>query len=200
MTYAIIGAGAVGQALAVMFARKGIDATLASTRPPEAIAPLAKAIGPTITPVSLEEAAQADVVLLAVPFWAHRDVAKAATDWRGKTVIDATNAYGVPLADLDNLPSSAVIAKAFDGAALVKAFNHLPARTLAEDPQVGRARRVTFLAGDDEAAIPAVAALVERLGFAPVSLGGLGEGGRLIQARGNNWSPLTFQDLFKQEA
>jgi hypothetical protein len=50
MTYAIIGAGNVGRALAKAFARKGIEVALASRRPPEELAPIAKAIGPTIIP------------------------------------------------------------------------------------------------------------------------------------------------------
>lgn len=200
MKYAIIGAGAVGQALAKMFARKGLDVAIASTRSPEAIAPLAKAIGPTVKPVSLEDAVAADVILLAVPFWAHRDVAKAASDWQGKIIVDVTNAYGVSPQELDDLPSSAVIAKAFGAGALVKAFNHLPAGVLAQDPSVRGARRVAFLSSDVEKAIPPVAALVEQLGYAPINLGGLAEGGRLVQARGTSWAQLIFQDLFKQEA
>ncbi len=56
-------------------------------------------------------------------------MAKACADWDGKTVIDVTNAFGVPVEDLDGLPSSAVVARAFPGATLVKAFNHLPRRS-----------------------------------------------------------------------
>jgi predicted dinucleotide-binding enzyme len=40
--------GKVGQALARAFARKNIEVSVASRRPPEAIAPQAKAIGPTV--------------------------------------------------------------------------------------------------------------------------------------------------------
>lgn len=76
MTYAIIGAGAVGQALAKMFGRKGIEVAIASTRAPKALAPLATVIGTTVIPSSLNEAINADIILLAVPFWAHGEVAK----------------------------------------------------------------------------------------------------------------------------
>ncbi len=120
MTYAIIGFGAVGQAFATAFARKGIDVAVASRRPPEALAPDAKAIGPQVTPKPLEEALAADTVILAVPFSQHREVAKAAASWDGKLVIDATNAYGTPLEEFDGLTSSAVVAKAFAGARFVK--------------------------------------------------------------------------------
>lgn len=199
MTYAIVGAGAVGQALAKLLARKGIEVGIASTRAPELLRPLATGIGSSVIPKSLKEAVRADVVLLAVPFWAHRDVASAAKDWDGKIVIDVTNAYGVSPDDLDNLPSSAVIAKAFGAAAVVKAFNHLPARVLAEDPAVNGGRRVVFLSSDNEGAISSVAGLAEQLGYAPINLGKLAEGGLLVQARGNTWAPLIFKDLFKAQ-
>jgi 8-hydroxy-5-deazaflavin:NADPH oxidoreductase len=44
-----------------------------------------------------------------------------------------------------------------------------------------------------------VAALAKQLGFAPVKLGKLNEGGALVHARGRTWSQLIFQDLFKKE-
>jgi 8-hydroxy-5-deazaflavin:NADPH oxidoreductase len=54
-----------------------------------------------------------------------------------------------------------------------------------------------FISSDDDAASASVAALVDRLGFAPIELGKIGEGGLLIQARGRAWGPLIFQDLAK---
>ena len=197
MNYAIIGFGAVGQALARAFARKGIEVAVASRRPPEALMPVVREIGRTIIPKSLQDALKAEIVILAVPFWQHQQVAKAAASWHGKIVIDATNAFGVPLEELDGLPSSVVISRALAGASLVKAFNHLPAGTLAEDPNVNGGRRVVFLSSDDESAIARAAALVEQLGFAPVWLGRLADGGALVQARGRTWAPLIFQDLVK---
>ena len=191
MSYAIIGFGAIGQALARAFARNNIEVAVASRRPPEALLPQAQAIGPTVVPRTLQEALEADVIFLAVLFEGHREVAKALSSWQGKTVIDAMNGFGV---------SSAVVAKAFPGARLVKGFNHLLARTLATDPHVKGGRRVVFLSSDDESATASVAALAEQLGFAPVDLGKLEEGGAIVQARADKtWGPLIFQDLFKQE-
>jgi 8-hydroxy-5-deazaflavin:NADPH oxidoreductase len=198
MSYAILGAGKVGQALATAFARQGIEVAIASRRPVEALTPVAKAIGPTVVPMALRDAVKAEVVFLAVPFEAYKEVAKAAESWQDKIVIDVTNAYGVPPQKLGNLPSSVVISQALPGASLVKAFNHLGAKTLAEDPNVNGERRVVFLSSDDQSAGDKVAKLVDRLGFAPVWLGRLTEGGLLVQARGNTWGPLIFQDLFKK--
>jgi predicted dinucleotide-binding enzyme len=197
MSYAIIGFGNIGQALARAFARKGIEVAVASTRAPESLAPAAAAIGPTIMPKTLADALKADIVFLAVRFELHPDVAKALPDWQGKIIVDMTNAYGVPPEELGGQPSSSVVAQAFTGARLVKGFNHLVAAVLGQDPSVQGGRRVVFLASEDEGAAAQVAALAGDLGFAPVKLGGLSEGGLLVQARGKQWGQLIFKDLVK---
>lgn len=199
MSYAIIGFGKIGQALAHAFARNNINVTVASRRSPEELAPQARAIGPTITAKSIEEALKADTIILAVLFEQHGSVAKALPSWKGKTIIDTTNAFGVPPEELDGLPSSAFVAKAFEGAKLVKGFNHLGAAKLATDPNVEGGHRVVFLASEDDDAFAPVVDLAKQLGFAPVKLGKLSEGGALVQARGQIWGPLIFQDLFKKQ-
>jgi len=143
MSYAIIGFGKIGQALAHAFARKNIDVTVASRRPPEALAPQARAIGPTVLAKSLRIALEADTIILAVPFREHREIAKTLPSRKDKTVIDAMNAL-VPPDELDGLPSSAFVAKSFTGAKFVKSFNHLPAATLAADPIVEGAIGLSF--------------------------------------------------------
>jgi 8-hydroxy-5-deazaflavin:NADPH oxidoreductase len=50
--------------------------------------------------------------------------------------------------------------------------------------------------GDDGAA-GEIGELAENLGFSPIKLGGLSEGGLLVQARGNSWGQLVFRDLAK---
>jgi len=197
MSYAIIGTGKEGQALAKAFARKGVEVAIASRRSTEALAPVAKAIEQTIVPKSLQDAVKADIIILAIPFGTQKEVAKAAESWQGKIVIDVTNAYGVAPEELGNLPSSVVISQAFPGAKLVKAFNSLAAEVLAQDPNVKGGKRVVFLSSDDEGGAAQVATLVEQLGFAPVHLGKLAEGGLLIQARGKTWAQLIFQDFVK---
>jgi predicted dinucleotide-binding enzyme len=197
MSYAIIGFGNIGQALANAFARNGIEVSVATTRDPKSFASAATAIGPTIIPKNLTEAVKADIVFLAVRFESHRDVAKALPTWKGKTIIDVTNAYGVPPEDLGGQPSSKAVAQAFTGGRLVKGFNHLVAAVLAQDPAVHGGRRVVFLASDDDAAAAEIGALAENLGFSPIKLGGLSEGGLLVQARGNSWGQLIFKDLVK---
>jgi predicted dinucleotide-binding enzyme len=134
---------------------------------------------------------------LAVRFESHPDVARALRSWQGKTIVDVTNAYGVSPEKLGGQPSSKAVAQAFTGARLVKGFNHLVAAVLTQDPAVQGGRRVVFLASDDDGAAAEIAALAEKLGFAPIRLGGLSEGGLLVHARGNSWGQLIFKDLVK---
>jgi 8-hydroxy-5-deazaflavin:NADPH oxidoreductase len=196
-SYAIIGFGNIGKALAKAFARNGIDVSVATTRDPESFASAAAAIGPEIIPTTLAEAIKADVIFLAVRFESHPDVAKALPNWQGKTIVDVTNAYGVPPEKLGGQPSARFVGQAFTGGKLVKGFNHLVAAILDQDPAVHGGRRVVFLASDDDGAVAEIGALAENLGFAPIKLGGLSEGGLLVQAHGNTWGKLIFQDLIK---
>jgi len=197
MSYAIIGFGNIGQALAKAFARNGVEVSVATARDPETFASVASAIGPAIIPKTLAEAVKADVLFLAVRFESHQDVANVLPTWKGKTVVDVTNAYGVSPDELGGQPSSKVVEAAFSEARLVKGFNHLGAAILAQDPAVNGGRRVVFLASDDESAAAEVGTLAETLGFSPIKLGGLSEGGLLVQARGNNWGQLIFKDLVR---
>lgn len=196
MSYAIIGFGKIGHALAKAFARKGIEVSVATTHDPASFASDAAAIGPAIIPKTLAEAVKADIIFLAVRFESHPEVAEALPNWKGKTMVDAMNTQA-PLEELGGLPSSAFVAKAFNGGKLVKGFNHLVASVLDQDPAVHGGRRVVFLASDDDGAATVVGTLAENLGFSPVLLGGLSEGGLLVHARGNSWGRLIFKDLVK---
>lgn len=197
MSYAIIGFGEIGQTLAKAFARKDIAISVATTRDPESFASAAAAIGPGIIPTTLAEAAKADIIFLAVRFQSHPDVAKALPNWQGKIIVDVTNAYGVSTEDLGGKPSAKVVAKAFAGGRVVKGFNHLVAAVLDQDPAVHGGRRVVFLASDDDDAAAQIGTLAEELGFAPIKLGGLAEGGLLVQAHDKSWGKLIFKDLVK---
>jgi predicted dinucleotide-binding enzyme len=92
--------------------------------------------------------------------------------------------------------SSKVVAQAFSGARLVKGFNHLVASFLEQDPNSHGGHRVVFLASDNDDAAAEIA-VAEGLGFAPIQLSGLSEGGLLVQALGNTWGRLIFKDLVK---
>ena len=194
MTYSIIGSGTVGTALACQFARSGITVGIANTRGPDSIAPMAKELGAKVVPQTLQDALKADVVILAVPFRAHTTVARALESWSGKVVVDAMNTYGVSPEELKGRASTDIVASAFPGAKLVKTLNQLPAKLLAKDPVESGGRRVMFVSSNDQGAEALIAKLVGELGFAPVSLGKINEGGALIAMGG----PLILQNLIKQ--
>jgi len=194
MTYSIIGSGNVGASLAKQFARSGIAVNIANTRGPESIAAMAEELGSKVVPVTMQDALNADVVILAVPFRAHTAVAGGLTNWSGKVVVDAMNTYGVSPEELKGQASTDIVASAFPGAKLVKTLNQLPAKLLAKDPAEGGGRRVMFVSSNDQGAEASIARLVGELGFAPVSLGKINEGGALIAMGG----PLVLQNLIRQ--
>lgn len=197
MKISIIGAGSIGTAIAKILARAGIPASIANSRGAASLAGLVAELGPSISAVSVQEAAQADMVFLAVN-WSKipRAVAELGP-WEGRIVIDANNPIESPLfkpVDLNGHASSSVIASLLPGARVVKAFNHLQAALLASDPASEGGRRVLFVAGDEAQSKKAVQDLIARLGFASIDLGTLELGGRLSQFPGG---PLPTLNLVK---
>ncbi len=183
---AIVGTGNVGSALAGLFARAGLDVSIANTRGPESIRPLAASLGASVHATPLAQALDSDVILMAIPFGAVEQFGRSRPDWTGKTVVDTTNAHRTPGWEevLQGRPSAQYTAEHLPGADVVKAFNQLPANTLAAELDPGLGRRVVFLASDVPAAGDRIAALIGDLGLAAVQLGRTDEGGRLIQAPG----------------
>jgi 8-hydroxy-5-deazaflavin:NADPH oxidoreductase len=197
MSIGIIGAGNIGLAVAKTLARAGIPAIIANSRGPESLKETVAALTPTIKAGTREQAARADIVLIAVN-WSKLPAAVAGLPaWSGRIVIDANNPIEAPLfkpVDLHGRISSQVVAELVSGARLVKAFNHLRAAVLASDPHASGGRRVLFYSGDDGAAKAEVGALIDRLGFAGIDLGPLALGGRLAQFPGG---PLPNQNLVR---
>ncbi|WP_332693262.1 NADPH-dependent F420 reductase [Bosea sp. (in: a-proteobacteria)] len=193
----IIGAGQIGSAFARILARAGIKATIANSRGPESLAGLVRELGPTITAGTREQAASAEIVLVAVN-WSKLPLALAGLpDWAGRIVIDANNPIEAPLfkpAELNGRSSSEIVAGLVPGARLVKAFNHLLAAMLEGDPQAEGGRRVLFLSGNDAGAKAEVASLIDKLGYFGIDLGALAVGARLAQFPGG---PLPTLNLVK---
>jgi predicted dinucleotide-binding enzyme len=198
MGIGIIGAGALGSNAARLLARSGLSATIANSRGPDSLSGLVGALGPSIKAGTVKEAASAEIVLVAVR-WV--DLGKALGGlpaWNGRVVIDGTNpvefldpdspdakdpsnplaAYGIKAIDLGGKHSSAVFREFVPGGRVVKAFNHLDVKALAE-PAASGGQRVLFYSGDDTEAKTAVRKLLERTGYFPVDLGGLDVGGPL---------------------
>lgn len=200
MKIGIIGAGAIGTAIARALARAGIEAGIANRRGPESLRQLEAELGGAVKAVSVAQAAQADIVFLAVNWSKIADAVDGVGAWNGRIVIDANNPIEAPHfrpIDLGAKASSEVVSALLPGARVVKAFNHLTPALLAGDPAEQGGRRVLFVAGDDAAAKGDVVRLIERLGFAGIDLGSLAEGGRLAQFPGG---PLPGLNLALHQA
>lgn len=139
-------------------------------------------LGSGVHAVAMQQALDSDVILMAIPFAAVSEFGKSRTDWTGKIVVDTSNPHYMPNWEevVQGRPSARYTAEQLPGADIVKAFNQLPANTLAAelDPEVGR--RVIFVATDSPEAGDRIAELVGDLGLAAVQLGRLDEGGLLI--------------------
>ena len=209
MNYAIIGSGKIGSALARAFARKNIEVAIANSRGPETLTSLTEELGASLFPQSVQDACEAEMIFLAVPFLAHNDFAKQfkpknilpdfipPMPWNGKIMVDVTNAFHVAPKELGGRLSSEVVAQAFVGARLVKAFNHLPAAQLGTNPSVEGQKQVVFVSSNDADASASVAAVVTELGFVPVELGKLAQGGAALHVLDGQPGGLLFQNLVK---
>ena len=186
----IIGAGHLGAAMARTALRAGRAVVLANSRPPDTLAALVAALGGHASAGTPGDAADAPVVVLAVP-WDEIPDAARHLDWTGQVLIDATNDFDP--AGLNGRTSSEVVSELTPGARVVKAANTLEASVLAEDPHDAGGRRVIFISGDDAAAKETTAALFTDAGFFVIDLGGLIDGGRMQQVGG----PLPSHNLIR---
>lgn len=163
---------------------------------PASLAATLAELGPSIRAGTVAQAAQADLVFVAVN-WSKLPAALAGLDLRGRIVVDANNAIEAPEFkpfDLGGKTSSEAFAELVPGARVVKALNHLLAPVLGSDPHADGGQRTLFLSGDDAAAKAEVAGLLQRTGYFTVDLGDLAEGGRLHQFPGG---ALALHQLVK---
>ena len=89
----IIGAGAVGQAIAAHASRAGLPVLISNSRGPEALSEVIAVLPPGVTAATVDRAAQAELVILAIPFVRVPDLASVVGDWTGRVVVDATNQF-----------------------------------------------------------------------------------------------------------
>lgn len=200
MKIGMLGAGTIAQAIARHAVRHGHEVVLSNSRGPDSLAPLVQDLGPLASAATPAEAATTDLVVLAVGWPQIPDVAAQLPSLDGTVVIDATNQFATlhprpTVADLGAITGSEYVASLLPGARVVKAFNALFARYIAADPRHEAGRQVLFLAGDDADAKDTVVRLTSEFGFAPVDVGSLREGGRLLQLGG----PLSGLHVLKQD-
>ena len=186
----IIGAGRIGHAMARIAVRAGRRVAIANSRGPDSLTAVVAELGDGVSAGTVEQAAAAGVVVLAVP-WPRVPEALEGLEWSGQIVIDATNDFDP--SDLHGRTSSEVVADRVRGARLVKAANTLTAAVLGSDPEEAGGRRVIFLSGDDAGANAEVGSLFESAGFSTIDLGGLSTGGAMQQLG----APLAGENLIR---
>jgi len=198
MQYSIIGSGNIGSAVASQFARAKLEVGVATSKGVDAVAPLAARLGPLVLPISVSEALQADVVILAVPFDAVKGLVEQVPDWGQRIIVDATNAIDYSdfsPANLGGRASSDIVQEWGTNSRVIKAFGHTWAKVLAREPGDGSGgRRVLFVSGNHPDAKAVVTGLIDQFGFLPIDLGRNDQGGLLQQFGG----PLTTHSFISQ--
>jgi 8-hydroxy-5-deazaflavin:NADPH oxidoreductase len=195
-TVGILGAGVAGKAVARVFLTAGRNVVISNSRGPDTLGGVIAELGAGAEAGTTARAAQAPLVVLAIPWTSVENALAALPSWSGRTLVDATNAYKVynpptvELFDFGDRTSSEVVASLAPGAKVVKAFNHVSFTRLLSPLPDGE-RHVLFVSGDDAAAKAGLRSVLEANNFAVIDLGDLATGSRLQQAGG----PLGGLDL-----
>jgi predicted dinucleotide-binding enzyme len=176
----IIGTGRIGGALARHWVDAGHEVFM-SSRHPEELEPLAKELGPRAhvgTP--REAAAFGSVVLVSVPYGAVPQIgADFAAELAGKVIIDTSNPVerrdGAAALEWQRKGAGVATAELLNSNRVVRAFNCIPAASLAEQANRRPARIAIPIGGNDAAAIAVTERLVRDAGFDPVMVGTLAE-------------------------
>ena len=176
-TVAVIGTGSMGSALGVGLAKAGHTVVYGSREPSRApVAALVRRTGHGARAAGQREAAQAgDIVVLAVPWAAVRQVLENLGDLDGKILVDITTAErqgadGYPELAVET-STSELIRGWVPGARVVK--TPFSAAAVVEDPLKFGEPTVTWIAADDREAKETVARLAIDLGFFPIDAGPL---------------------------
>jgi predicted dinucleotide-binding enzyme len=183
-TLGLIGSGNIGSTVARLAVAAGYDVVLSNSRGPETLSDLVDELGPKARAATAVEAAQAgDIVVVSVPVKNFRDVPVAPL--AGKVVIDTGNYYPARDGQIAELDSGAVtttelVARHLSGARVVKGFNNIFYRHLAElaRPDGVPDRSAIVIAGDDQDAKKSAAEFLDAIGYDAVDAGSLAESWR----------------------
>lgn len=183
-TLGLIGSGNIGSTVARLAVAAGYDVVLSNSRGPETLRELVTELGPGARAATADEAARAgDITVVSIPLKNFRDVAVAP--FAGKVVIDTGNYYpdrDGRIAELDNgeLTTTELVARHLSGAHVVKGFNSIYYRHLAElaRPSGAPDRSALPIAGDDEDAKRTVEEFLDAIGYDTVDAGALSDSWR----------------------
>jgi hypothetical protein len=201
MKIGFLGAGNVTRTFGRHLINAGHTIVVSNSRGSETLADFVADVGPDAIAGTKEQAAQCDVVILAVHWVKVREALKGI-DWRGRILIDATNAHmdqkpdislaGVARsrAALKGRTSSEMVAEMAAGARLVKSISNMPMAWIQDfSPQ--KPRTVIFTSGNDTEAKQLVIELVNSTGLVALDLGSLAIGGAMHEVG----APLSGIDL-----
>ncbi len=178
MKIAVIGSGNIGKSIGAWASEAGYE-IIFSAKNLQHAQEAAEITGKNSKFANVREAiAEADMVLLAVPYGAvNLIISEAASHLKGKILIDATNALtpdfsglalGFTTSAAEEIQRLAPIAK------VVKAFNTVFSKVYAsQNPEIKGNKISVFYAGDDKDAKEKVAELISKMGFDGVDAGGL---------------------------
>ena len=195
----IIGSGNLGSTLGTLWVKSG-HPVLFSSRHPEELKKLVDSLGPLARAGTVREAlAFGDVIFVAVPYAAYPQIGKDyAQEFKGKVVIDAGNAVPARDGEISKEARENGIgmtsAKYLAGARIVRAFNTLSYRRLANASNRPEGRIGIPMAGDDKDALAIASSLVRDAGFDPVIIGPLERAKDFAQG-----APLYGQEITAQE-
>ncbi|HET7343026.1 MAG TPA: NADPH-dependent F420 reductase [Methylomirabilota bacterium] len=195
MIIAIIGSGNVGGTLGRAWAGRGHTIVFGARDPKAAnLAALVTSIGERASVATVPEAvARAEVALLATPWSAAESAVRAARDWRGKILVDATNPLTADVSGLalgHTTSGGEQVAGWATGARVVKAFNTIGSMHMTGAP-FGAERASMFLCGDDADAKRTVGDLARELAFDPVDAGPLRQA-RLLEPLAMLWISMAY--------
>ncbi len=176
-TIAVIGTGDVGAALGPEFAGQGHTIVYGSREPGRSkVAELVERTGNLASATTpAEAAAQADIVVLAVPGLLVEEITRSLGDLSGKIIIDPTNPLERRMNRLEHAVDTSnaeIIQEAAPGAYVVKAFNTLNWKTMVDPSTAGGPVSIP-LVGDNGRAKDKVAELVAGMGLEPIDVGPL---------------------------
>jgi 8-hydroxy-5-deazaflavin:NADPH oxidoreductase len=201
MKVGFIGAGSVVRTISRHLITAGHTVVVSNSRGPETLADFVAELGPGAIAGTREQAAECDVVILAV-HWVNVREALKGIDWRGRILIDATNAHMDPKPDislagvtrsraaLKGRTSSEIVAEMAVGARLVKSISNMPMAWI-QDFSPSKPRTVIFTSGDDTEAKRLVIDLIDSTGLVAIDLGSLEVGGAMHEVG----APLSGLDL-----
>jgi predicted dinucleotide-binding enzyme len=200
MKVGFIGSGNVTGTFGHHLLTAGHTIVVSNSRGPETLAKFVADLGPGAIAGTREQAAECDVVILAV-HWVKVPEALKGIDWRNRILIDATNAHLEPpdislagvtrsRAALKGRTSSEIVAEMAVGARLVKSISNIPMAWI-KDFSPNKPRTVIFTSGDDAEAKQLVMELINGIGFVAIDLGPLATGGAMHEVG----APLSAVEL-----